>query len=187
LELIETAKTGTKMNKAGFKFLLFLSTALLSIMLSGCGYHVGHLMHPQVKSIAIAPVKNDTMVYNASAILRNKLTEAFMRDGALKVESLRNADCILYARITDVTYRETTSATYDDENTYRPMEWRIWMEVEFVVIIPGNKEPLITKQSLNADALFQVQADYYVNRQRGLEQCSWHVGRLIAQQVTEGW
>lgn len=176
-----------KMNKIKLNFLILCAGTSLLLLLSGCGYHLGHLMHPQVKSIAIAPVKNETLVYNVPAILRNTLSEAFMRDGALKVKSLREADCILYARVTEVTYRETTPASFDNEITYRPMEWRIWMTVEFTVVIPGNKEPLIKKQKISADALFQVQADYYVNRQRGIQQCSWHLARKLTQQVTEAW
>ena len=176
-----------KMSKNKFRFSIFFAGAVVSIMLAGCGYHFGHLMHPQVKSIAIAPVKNETLAYNVPAIFRNNLAEAFMRDGALKVKSLREADCILYARVIKITYRETSPATFDNEITYRPMEWRIWMTVEFTVIIPGNKIPLIRKQKLKADAIFQVQADYYTNRQRGIEQCSWHLARKLAQQVTEAW
>ena len=175
------------MNKVKLNFFLLIQGLLFSFLLSGCGYHVGSLMHPQVKSIAIAPVTNETLVYNTSAILRNRLTEAFMRDGSMKVTSLREADCILYARVLDINYRETTPATFDDEITYRPMEWRIWMTVEFTVLIPGNKEPLIRKQEVTADSLFQVQADFFVNRQRGIEQCSWHVSRRVVQQVTENW
>jgi outer membrane lipopolysaccharide assembly protein LptE/RlpB len=177
----------TKMNKIKLKFLtLFAATSLL-LLLNGCGYHIGHLMHPQIKSIAIAPVKNETLAYNVPALVRNMLTEAFMRDGALKVKSLREADCILYARVIKITYRETTPASFDNEITYRPIEWRIWMTVEFTIIIPGNKEPLVKKQIVKADALFQVQADYFINRHRGIQQCSWHLARKLAQQVTESW
>ncbi len=173
-----------KMNKLRF-LILFFGAALF--LLSGCGYHFGHIMHPQVKSIAIAPIKNETLVYNVPAVLRNRLAEAFMRDGSLKVASLREADCIIYVRVTEINYRETSPASFDNEITYRPMEWRIWMTAEFTVVIPGNKKPLIELQNVSADAIFQVQADYYVNRQRGVEQCSWHLSRIIAQQVTEAW
>lgn len=175
------------MNKVKLRFLILFMGTTLFLLLSGCGYHFGHFMHPQVKSIAIAPVKNETLAYNVPAVLRNRLSEAFMRDGALKVESLREADCILYARVVKITYRETTPASFDDEITYRPMEWRIEMSVEFTVIIPGNKEPLIKLQKITADAIFQVQADYFVNRERGIEQCSWHLARKLTQQVTEAW
>ena len=175
------------MNKLKSIFSALTVGAALLLLLSSCGYHSGHFMHPQVKSIAIAPVKNETLAYNVPAIVRNNLAEAFMRDGALKVTSLRKADCILYTRITKIVYRETTPASFDNEITYRPIEWRIWMTAEFTVIIPGNKEPLIKKQEIKADALFQVQADFFVNRHRAIEQCSWHLSRLLAQQVTEAW
>jgi len=175
------------MNKITSRFLILCAMLSLVLMLNGCGYRLGSMMHPQVHSIAIAPVKNETLAYNVPAVVRNMLTEAFMRDGSLKVESLRNADCILYARVIKIVYRETTPASFDDEITYRPIEWRIWMTVEFTVIIPGNKTPLIKKQTILADALFQVQADYFVNRQRGIKQCSWHLARKVAQQVTESW
>jgi hypothetical protein len=169
------------------RFLLFFAGASLCLLFNACGYHAGYLMHPQVKTIAIAPVKNETLIYNVPAILRNKLAEAFMREGSLKIRSLREADCILYARVTKITYRETTPASFDNEITFRPMEWRIWMTVEFTVIIPGNKEPLIKKQTVLADSLFQVQADLFVNRQRGVAQCSWHLARRVVQNVTEAW
>ena len=169
------------------KLLMLMPAVLLLLSIQGCGYHFGHIMHPQVKSIAIAPVKNETLAYNVPAELRNRLTEAFMRDGALKVKPLREADCILYARVIDIKYRETTPASFDDEVTYRPVEWRIWITAEYTVIIPGNKEPLIKKQKVMADAIFQVQADYFVNRERGILQCCWHLSRLIVQNVTEGW
>ena len=175
------------MNKLKLRFLILFMGAAVFLLLNGCGYHFGHLMHPQVKSIAIAPVKNETLAYNVPAVLRNRLAEAFMRDGALKVKSLREADCILYARVTKINYRETSPASFDNEITYRPMEWRIVMTVEFIIIIPGNKDPLIKRQRISADAIFQVQADYFVNRERGIEQCSWHLARKLAQQVTEGW
>jgi hypothetical protein len=169
------------------RFLILLPAIILFLSIQGCGYHFGHIMHPQVKSIAIAPVKNETLAYNVPAELRNRLTEAFMRDGALKVKSLREADCILYARVVDIKYRETTPASFDDEVTFRPVEWRIWITAEYTVIIPGNKKPLIKKQKITADAIFQVQADYFINRERGILQCCWHLSRKIVQSVTEGW
>ena len=91
---------------------MLMPAVLLLLSIQGCGYHFGHIMHPQVKSIAIAPVKNETLAYNVPAELRNRLTEAFMRDGALKVKPLREADCILYARVIDIKYRENNSSKF---------------------------------------------------------------------------
>ena len=43
-------------------------------------------MHPQLNRVAVAPVTNETLSYNAAAILRNKLTEVFTTDGSLKLK-----------------------------------------------------------------------------------------------------
>ncbi len=72
--------------------LVFLST-------SSCGYRVGSLMHPQIKTVAIADVKNETTEVLASAIMRKLLAERFQFDNSLKIVSLDKADCIVYCRI----------------------------------------------------------------------------------------
>ncbi|MCP3968121.1 MAG: hypothetical protein GY750_02255 [Lentisphaerae bacterium] len=168
--------------------LTVLTVCFVGIAITGgCGYNVGSIMHPQVKSIAVAPVINDTISYNLAAVLRNRLTEAIMRDGSLKVKNLREADCIVYARIVDINYRETTPATYDNQVTYRPAEWRTWIKVEFSVVIPGRKEPLIPKRYVEASVLFQVQADLFINRNRANRQVCWKASRLVTQMITEGW
>ncbi|QSH40163.1 LPS assembly lipoprotein LptE [Lentisphaerota bacterium ZTH] len=169
------------------KIFVMAACVISLTLISGCGYKVGSIMHPQVKSIAVAPVINDTISYNLAAVMRNRLTEAIMRDGSLKVKNLREADCILYARIVEINYVETTPATYDNQVTYRPAEWRVWMKVEFSVIIPGKKEPLIKKRTIEASTLFQIQADLFVNRNRANRQVCWKASRLVTQMITEGW
>ena len=83
---------------------LLMSAAALSL-LCGCGYRIGTMGHPQIHTIAIAPVKNDTTVYNLAWILRNVLVEQFMLDGTLKAVDEKKADCILYARIVSSSVR----------------------------------------------------------------------------------
>ena len=64
-----------------FLRMLRLSTLLLlALFFSGCGYRIGNLGHPQLKSVAIAPVVNDTLAYNASAEMRGQLAERFQVD-----------------------------------------------------------------------------------------------------------
>ena len=65
---------------------LMMLTLLLACV-SGCGYRVGSLMHPQIRTVAVAPVVNETIAYNVSAEVRGLLCEAFMTDGR---EFLRN-------------------------------------------------------------------------------------------------
>ena len=72
---------------------LFAKAAMLSLVLlcGGCGYHVGSMMHPQVKSIGVAPVVNDTAFFNCASQLRSMLCETFMTDGSLKLKDVKSA------------------------------------------------------------------------------------------------
>ena len=71
--------------------------AFLLVVCGGCGYRVGSLMHPQIKTVAVAPVQNETVEYNLTAQVRNLLCERFMVDGSLKLVDEKEADCIVYA------------------------------------------------------------------------------------------
>ena len=96
------------------KKIFLLAAAVCALFISGCGYRVGSLMHPQIKSIAIAPVSNDTMLYNVSAQMRGALAECFQTDGSLKVAGEGTVDCAVGSRdiLTDgeCTYRLSVHA-----------------------------------------------------------------------------
>ena len=76
------------------KFLFYSLVLTATLFCAGCGYKFGSTMHPQITSVAVAPVTNETLSYNASAVLRQKLTELFTTDGSLKLKSIGNADTI---------------------------------------------------------------------------------------------
>ena len=85
-------------------FSALLTSALLFI--TGCGYHWGSIMHPQVKSIAIAPVVNETTAYNVASDMRMMLAEQFTLDGSLELTSLETSDCILETRVLSVKFTD---------------------------------------------------------------------------------
>lgn len=163
--------------------LLAIAAALL---LTGC-YHWGSLMHPQIKSIAVAPVVNETAAYNLASEMRMALNEQFMVDGSLELKSLNTADCILNARVLAVTYIEVSDDSYDDDVIYRPTEWRVNVTMEFTVTIPGKREPLISTRTVQGESLFQVQADLETNRhQATLRACANAAQRAVVA-TTEAW
>jgi len=168
------------------KFLVAVC-ALSLLCLSGCGYHMGSLMHPQIKTIAIGPVKNDTLEPYGSAAMRAALCEQFMVDGSLKVTSLEKADCILYGRITRVTTTGTLEDSRDGGQTYRAAQWRANVTFEFEVLIPGRKDPLINKRIVNGTAQFQVMVDQDTTRRRGMKQACADAARQAVIYTVEAW
>jgi outer membrane lipopolysaccharide assembly protein LptE/RlpB len=168
------------------KSYLFILTAAL-LMLTGCGYRLGSLMHPQVKTIAIAPVKNDTLVYHMAADARKLLAEAFMVDGSLKVKDMKHADAILYARVKKVVFREVADVSRDDDENYHSYEWSVTVSIEFTVVIPTRKTPLVSTQLVTGSANFQGYGDLDTGRSEGVRQACYEAAVKVVQATTEAW
>lgn len=166
--------------------LCFLIICLFS---SGCGYQVGvrAMTHPQIKSIAVAPVKNNTLEPLAADVLRMQLSGEIQRDGALKLKRVSSADCVIYAEIISVKNKTVREDSYDNALTYRPAEFQITVEVEYSVQIPGSGTPLIEKRKVSGSALYEILADPAVARATALKFACFHASENIVRSVTEGW
>lgn len=135
----------------------------------------------------MAPVTNQTAVYNVSAEMRGMLAEQFNIDGTYKLKNLRDADCILYANVLDFTTVKETDTTDDDEVIFRVVEWRATVTVEFTVIIPGRKEPVIKTRTVSGSCLFQSTGDMEMSRRNGARLACRQAAQTIVQYTTEGW
>lgn len=171
--------------KKNIIFLMF--TGLFAVLATGCGYKLGNIAHPQIKTIAVAPVINETTAYNASAIMRGMICDQLMFDGSLKIKDLNSADCIIYAKILEITSQEVMDQTYNNNQTYRPAEWQLTVKAEFSVVIPGRKDALVEKRTITGSANYQVQADQEVNKQRGIMMACREAARQLVQYTTEAF
>ena len=169
------------------KHILIAAAALLLPILSGCGYRIGSLMHPQINSIAIAPVVNETVSYNVAPQVRSLLCEAFQQDGSLELRRESDADCILYARVVKISFKESTwSSTYNDD-LYVPIEWTADIDIEYTVVVPGELKPLFKKTKVSGSATVMTGADMETGRVSGIRQAAYAAARRIVDNVTEGW
>ena len=167
-------------------FSLF-SLVMTCFLTTSCGYQVGSMMHPQIQSIAVADVKNDTKEPYVSSVMRGNLAEQFQVDGSLKLTSLGKADCIVYCRVLRVETSAIRWDSQDDDQTYRPSEFAINVTVEFTVLIPGRSEPLIRTRQITGSANYQSTADPNVGKIYGLRQACYNAARRIVQYTTEAW
>lgn len=167
-----------------------LFTAILAcVVLSGCGYRLGSLGHPQLKSVAVAPVTNDTLTYNAAAHLRGLLSESFQTDGTMKLTDMKKADCIVYARITDTKFKAISwsSRSSKGEDSYQPNQWQVNMSVEYSVIIPGKAAPLIKNKTVKGSAQFMSGPDLEISRDYATRQAAFDAAKKIVSAITEAW
>lgn len=169
------------------KVLICATVPLLCLVVSGCGYHVGSVMHPQVKTIGIAPVKNETLEGMATPFMRQALSEQFQLDNSLSVKTVEEADCVLYGRITEI---KTTAIGFDstnNEQTYSPAEFSLQITFEFAVIIPGRSKSLINTRQVTGAAAYQVTADNDIARRRGIQQACRDVAQKAVVYTVEAW
>ena len=162
------------------------------LLLNGCGYSIGSLMHPEIKTVAIAPVGNDTLVYNIAGPMRNVLSECFMSDGSLKVTSEKNADCIVYVRIKSVNFSSvscSSKANYskDDEDAFLPNLWSASVSCDMIVMIPGRAKPLLSVNGVSGSATFTGGADLETSRANGVNQACYQAAKKIVSQLVEAW
>ena len=174
------------------KFLLQMICLSGLLLVNGCGYHIGSMMHPQVKSIGVAPVVNDTAFFNSASVLRSMLCETFMTDGSLKLKDVKKADCIIYARVTGIKFSEVSIADSTEERStynaeFTPNQWKVTVDVQFSVEIPGRAKSLISLRKATGSAKFENSVDMQTARENGVRQALYQAARNIAAQVTEAW
>ena len=153
-----------------------------------CGYyHMGSMMHPQIKTIAISTIRNDTREPLLTELARTQIAARFQSDNSLKLVSKEEADCILYVRLVSVT---TSMLRYNpgyEEDQYRPAEFHVDLKAEMEVLIPGRSEPLIKKRAVSGAANYQYNVDPQVGKYYGLRQASYDLGGQIVEYTTEAW
>ena len=170
--------------KKSFLFLFSLLFLLPVLFCSSCGYRMGSMMHPQIKTVAIAPVKNNTREVLASVVMRRQLEEAFMRDGSLKLTSMENADCIVYCQVGNVGQ---SAVAWDDEDEDRPFEFSLTVSGAFTVLMPGHATPLVARRSVSGSCNYQFLTDPAIGKEAGLTQACRKMAEQVVQYTTEAW
>ncbi len=168
------------------KMMMFLA-GLCLVALAGCNYRVGSVMHPQIKTVAIAPVINETIYYALATDLRGLLSERFMFDGSLKVVSEKEADCIVYARVLDAKFKEITWSSQNSDDLMLPNQWRVELTVEYSVILPGRGTPLAGPGRVKGMAEFQTGPDMETGRLSGIRQAGYDAAKMIVASTVEAW
>ena len=164
-----------------------LLICFIILFTAGCGYNMGKISNPQIKSIAFAPIKNECYMPNLSEYMRNALAEAFQVDGSYKVKSMYDADCILYGRVTDALVSAVDVQSGITGTTFITKEFSIAITFEFTVVIPGQAEPLIKTTSVIGTAEYQVPVDQFIAQQNGIKQASWDAANRAVWSCTESW
>lgn len=155
---------------------------------SSCGYyHMGSMMHPQIKTIAISTIRNDTREPLLTELARVQIAARFQSDNSLKLVSKEEADCILYVRLVSSKNSMRRYNPGYEEDEYRPAEFHIDLTAEMEVLIPGRSEPLIAKRTVTGGANYQYNVDPQVGKYYGMRQACYDLAGEIVEYTTEAW
>jgi len=159
----------------------------LSAILCGCGYSMGNLGNPQIKTIAIAPIKNQTYIPNMSEKMRKVLHDRFQFDGSYKVVSMDRADCVLYGNIKAIEMTAYSTGYSKEGITYITQEFGLIIQFEFTIVVPGQTKPLLPSTEVAGQSIMQMPTDYYTAQQNAMEQASYQVAIMVVSASTENW
>ena len=110
-----------------------------------------------------------------------------MLDGDLKVVNLGNAQTIIYSRIVNIGYTMIAGRNDIDDGIYKPADWEARVIVEYSVILPGEREPLIPKRVIIGTSYFRQQADLETERARAIKMALREAAKKIVQATVEEW
>ena len=176
---------------------IHLVVAIFGLLaVAGCAsYRLGTVEHPQISSIAIGGFTNLTDEPALEILLRKKLAEHVMRDGSVRLADVADADVVIVGRIPSYHTARAAAAKVRDadelpenRSTYRTQVYRAYVDVEFLVYIPGTPRRLVPKRTeVTGQADFQELPDLDIARQSGLQQALNHAARQVIASVTEAW
>lgn len=170
------------------KFKTFALMIAAAFVLTGCGYRLGFTGHPQISSLGVAPVVNETLLYNAAGNLRALLCERIMTDGTYKLRRENEADCVVHARVIDAKFSEVSWSSDDNiAGDFFPEYHKVDVEVEYSVIVPGRAKPLIGPAKVKGTAMYDRIVDLETARLKGVKQALWEATKKIVDGCTEAW
>jgi hypothetical protein len=167
---------------------------LMAGLLSGCQYRWGSLMHPQISSMAVGQVENETREPQLAATLKNKLADKIMTDGSVKLAPIDKADAILNAKIRSISYASVAStkqrdesARQEDKDEYQTSLYRATVKVDVTVVVPGKETPLVSTRTVTGVADYNRLPDLQVARRAAYDLALRDAAVKAIAEVTEAW
>jgi hypothetical protein len=165
-----------------------------AVLLSGCGYRAGSLMHPQIASMAVGSFENATPEPGLTGILRSRLAEHIVSDGSVLLADVDSADAEMTGTIRDVAFNRVASVkareeddAIEDADEYQTGIYRVKVLVEYEVRVPGYQNPLIGMQTVAGTADFSRMHDMQLSRNEAVRLALNDAARKMVAGTTEAW
>ena len=162
---------------------------LAALILSGCGYNVGYISHPQIKTVGIGKIKNLTDEPRLASYMREKLKERFIVDGSIKFVSSDKADIIINGSITGYNVKTSGSVSSDqredDAVGFFATIYRTTINFEYDVKTRKQWDVQSAKVSGYAD--YTELIDQQEEKRNSLKRAAYEVSKQVVSNITEAW
>ncbi len=161
-----------------FFFIIFL------ILLSSCGYRIAYHLPPDIHSIAVPILKNETYQPGIEVPITNQIITEFLQDGSLKIEKKGDSDLLLSGKITD--YKRNVIA-FDPEDTDEPIEYRLYLRLGFTLKDMRTNKVLWEIADLTGKTTYFVTGNYSKTESEALREATEDLAQKVVERVVESW
>jgi len=160
--------------------------ALVTVVLSGCGYNLGEIRPTPMRSVrtlAINNFKNNTWLPRVDVLLADTLVKRFQQDGTYTIVGDNTGDAIMNCTLIKAEDRSVRSVT---TNVLATSEFALVLEVTWEVQdrITGA---VLLSGSARGETTYYPTGDLTTDRRQAVSVAAERVANSIANQVTEGW
>lgn len=168
------------MNRAG----IFLM-ALVSLVLSGCGYHLGGVKPKSLANISavrITVFTNNSFEPAAGSLVTSALAEAIQRDGTFRLASKGKAQARIEGEITSVQFVQLRSSYQD---TYKSSELGLILNVSYRIVDSSDNKVLMSGGESVTSSYFNV-GNIQTAKTNALSYAARLVAERMAATITNG-
>ncbi len=164
-----------------FKKIFFV---LSLILLSSCGYRIAYHLPPNIHSIAVPILKNETYQPGIEVPITNQIITKFLRDGSLKVRKERDSDLLLSGKIT--AYKRNAIA-FDPEDSDEPIQYRLYLRLGFILKDLRTNKVLWKISNLTGKTTYFVTGNYSKTESEALREATEDLAQKVVERVVEFW
>ena len=154
------------------------------ILLSSCGYRIAYHLPPDIRSIAIPILKNETYQPGIEVPITNQIITEFLRDGSLKVRKKGDSDLLLSGKI--IAYKRNVIA-FDPEDTDEPIEYRLYLRLRFSLKDLRTDKVLWKISTLTGKTTYFVSGNYSKTESEALREATEDLAQKVVERVVEFW
>jgi len=166
---------------------LFILLALF--LLSSCSsYKVGHMMHPQIRTVGIGQIKNLTDQPKLSVYMIEKLKERFMQDASVKVVPVAEADIILTGEITRYDINAKGRSHQEEREKGQGFFSTIFStSITFKYDVKTRKGWNVLEGAVTDSADFTELIDQLEEKRNAFRRAAYEVSKKVVSEITEAW